>query len=61
MHFAYLYLTPPNEFPHEVKLLQYVFAFLVVPWHLSLRNSPIVVTIEVQWTRGIRKHTEGNG
>src|SRR5690349_1936529 len=56
MYFTYLYLTPPNEFLHEVKLPQYVFAFLVVPRLLSLRNSPIVVTVEVQWTRGIRKH-----
>jgi hypothetical protein len=58
MYFAYLYLTSPNEFPYEVKLLQYVFAFLVVPWLLSLLNTPIVVTLEVQWTRGIRKHTK---
>ena len=58
MYFAYLYLTPPNEFPYEVKLPQYVFVFLVVPWLLSLRNSPIVVTVEVQWARCIRKHTK---
>jgi hypothetical protein len=58
MYFAYLYLTPPNEFLYEVKLPQYVFAFLVIPWLLSLRNSPIVVTLDVQWTRGIRKHSK---
>jgi hypothetical protein len=58
MYLAYLYLAPSNEFPYEVKFSQYVFAFLVVPWLLCLHNCPIVVTIEVQWTRGIRKHTK---
>jgi hypothetical protein len=58
MYLAYLYLTPSNEFPYEVRFPQYVFAFLVVPWLLCLRNCPIVVTVEVQWTRGIRKHTK---
>jgi hypothetical protein len=58
MYLAYLYLTPSNEFPYEVKFLQYVFSFLVVPWLLCLHNCPIVVTVEVQWTRGIRKHTK---
>jgi hypothetical protein len=58
MYLTYLDLTLPKELSYEVKLLQYVFSFLVVPWLFSLHNIPIVVTVEVQWARHIRKHTK---
>jgi hypothetical protein len=58
MYLAYLDLTLCNELPYEVKLLQYVFAFLVVSWLLSLCNCPIVVTLDVKWARHIREHTK---
>ena len=60
MYFAYLNLTLSNELSNEVKLLQYMFVVLVIPWLLSLRYRPIVVTVEVQWARCIWKHTKLN-
>jgi hypothetical protein len=50
MYFVYFDVTLPNKLSYDVKLSQYVFAFPLVPWLLSLHNSPIVVTLEVQWT-----------
>jgi hypothetical protein len=60
VYLAYLDLTPSNKLSYEVKLPQYMFVLLVIPWLLSLRYFPIVVTIEVQWARRIQKHTKLN-
>jgi hypothetical protein len=53
---AYLDLTPFDELSYEVKLPQYMFVLLVIPWLLSLRYCPIVVTVEVQWATHSETH-----
>jgi hypothetical protein len=57
VYLAYLDLTPSDELLYEVKLLQYMFVLLVIPWLLSLCYCPIVVTVEVQRDGRIRKYT----
>ena len=39
---------------NEMKSPHNVFALLVVPWLLGLRNSSTIVTVEIQQARGIR-------
>ena len=58
--FAYLDLTTIDELSNEMKSPHNVFALLVVPWLLGLRNGSTVVTVEIQWARGIREHTKLN-
>ena len=60
MYFTYLDLTPIDELLNEMKSPHNVFALLVIPWLLGLRNSPTVVTVEIQQARGIREHTNLN-
>ena len=60
MYFAYLDLTTIEELSNEMKSPHYVFALLVIPWLLSLRNSSTVVIVEIQWARGIREHSKLN-
>ena len=60
MYFAYLDLTTIDELSNEMKSPHNVFALLVIPWLLGLRNSSTVVTVEIQQARGIREHTKLN-
>ena len=60
MHFAYLDLTTIDELSNEMKSPHNVFALLVIPWLLGLRNSSTVVTVEIQRARGIREHNKLN-
>jgi len=60
MYFAYLDLTPVNKVSNEMKSPHYVFILLVIPWLLCLRNSSIVITVEIQWAGRIREHTKLN-
>ena len=47
MYFAYLDLTPIDELSNEMKSPHNVFALLVIPWLLGLRNGSTVVTVEI--------------
>jgi hypothetical protein len=58
VYLAYLEITPSNKLSYEVKLPQYMFVLLVIPWLLSLGYCPIVVIVEVQWAGRIQKHTK---
>ena len=60
MYFAYLDLTTIDELSNEMKSPHNVFALLVIPWLLGLRNSSTIVTVEIQWARGIREYTNLN-
>ena len=60
MYFAYLDLTPVNKVSNEMKSPHYVFILLVIPWLLCLRNSSIVITVEIQWAGHIWEHTKLN-
>ena len=60
MYFAYLDLTTIDELSNEIKLPHNVFALLLIPWLLGLRNSSTVVTVEIQRARGIREHNKLN-
>src|SRR6185312_881525 len=60
MYFAYLNFTTFDELSNEMKSPHNVFALLVIPRLLCLRNSPTVVTVKVQRTGRIWKHTKLN-
>jgi hypothetical protein len=45
VYLAHLNLISSNELSNEVKFPQYMFVLPVIPWLLSLRNRPIVVTM----------------
>src|SRR6185437_12081334 len=60
VYFAYLDLTTIDELSNEMKSPHNVFALLVIPWLLGLRNGSTVVTVEIQRARGIREHTKLN-
>jgi len=60
MYFAYLDLTLVNKVSNEMKSPHYVFVLLVIPWLLCLRNSSIVITVEIQWAGRIREYTKLN-
>ena len=47
MYFAYLDLTTIDELSNEMKSPHNVFALLVIPWLFGLRNSSIVVTVDI--------------
>ena len=60
VYFTYLDLTLFEELLNKVESPHDMFAFLVIPRLLCLRNSPTVVTVKIQRAGCIWKHTKLN-